>query len=116
MQRTKVAILGAGLSRTIHMESYHRFVPEAEVVAVYAERSIKQKHLVRNIRFQNGTMILIRPSMIQMRGGGYMFAQLFTCCGHIKSCPRQANISLLKNLLRNMEEADAMIAAAKRPG
>ena len=41
MQRTKVAILGAGFITDIHMESYHRFVPEAEVVAVYARNAEK---------------------------------------------------------------------------
>jgi hypothetical protein len=30
MQKTKVAIIGAGFITNIHMESYHRFVPEAE--------------------------------------------------------------------------------------
>ncbi len=33
MQRTKVAILGGGFISDIHLESYHRFIPEAEVVA-----------------------------------------------------------------------------------
>ena len=41
MKRTKVAILGAGFITNIHMESYHRFVPEAEVVAVYARNAEK---------------------------------------------------------------------------
>src|SRR5436190_2219876 len=35
MTKTKVALLGAGFIADIHLESYHRFVPEAEVVAVY---------------------------------------------------------------------------------
>src|SRR6188768_2222438 len=39
MQKTKVAILGAGFISEIHLESYHRFVPEAEVVAVYSRSS-----------------------------------------------------------------------------
>ena len=43
MQRTKVAIIGAGFITDIHMESYHRFVPEAEVVAVYARKIEKAK-------------------------------------------------------------------------
>ena len=43
MQRTKVAILGAGFITDIHMESYHRFIPEAEVVAVYARNADKAK-------------------------------------------------------------------------
>src|SRR5690349_561106 len=36
MQPTRVAILGAGFISEIHVESYQRFVPEAEVVAVYS--------------------------------------------------------------------------------
>jgi len=43
MQRTKVAVLGAGFITDIHMESYHRFVPEADVVAVYARKIDKAK-------------------------------------------------------------------------
>jgi predicted dehydrogenase len=35
MAKTKVALLGAGFIADIHIESYHRFVPDAEVVAVY---------------------------------------------------------------------------------
>ena len=35
MSKTKVALLGAGFIADIHLESYHRFVPDAEVVAVY---------------------------------------------------------------------------------
>ena len=36
MEKTKVAILGAGFIAHIHLESYKRFVHEAEVVAIYA--------------------------------------------------------------------------------
>jgi ornithine cyclodeaminase/alanine dehydrogenase-like protein (mu-crystallin family) len=43
MNRTKVAILGAGFISDIHLESYHRFIPEAEVVAVYARNPDKAK-------------------------------------------------------------------------
>ena len=42
MQKTKVAILGAGFIAEIHAESYRRFVPEAELVANYA-RAIPAK-------------------------------------------------------------------------
>lgn len=41
MKKTKVIILGAGFISDIHLESYHRFVPEAEIVAVYARDSAK---------------------------------------------------------------------------
>ena len=41
MSKTKVAILGAGFIAGIHMESYHRFVPDAEIVAVYTRNKDK---------------------------------------------------------------------------
>ena len=31
MARTRIALMGAGFIADIHMESYHRFVPDAEV-------------------------------------------------------------------------------------
>src|SRR3989441_1590723 len=39
MSTTKVALLGAGFIADIHIESYHRFVPDAEVVAVYSRNA-----------------------------------------------------------------------------
>lgn len=41
MKTVKVAILGAGFISDIHIESYRRFVPEAEIVAVYARDATK---------------------------------------------------------------------------
>ena len=43
MQKTKVAILGAGFISDIHLECYHRFVPEAEVIGVYTRKAEKAK-------------------------------------------------------------------------
>src|SRR5204863_4452045 len=34
--KTKIALLGSGFIADIHVESYQRFVPEAEVVAVWS--------------------------------------------------------------------------------
>lgn len=45
MQRTKVAILGGGFISDIHLESYHRFIPKREVVAVYAQKGEKSKSI-----------------------------------------------------------------------
>ena len=41
MEKIKVALLGAGFVADIHMESYKRFVPEAEVIAVYSHSGDK---------------------------------------------------------------------------
>ena len=38
MDKTKVALLGAGFIADIHIESYHRFVPDVEVVAVFTRK------------------------------------------------------------------------------
>lgn len=39
MNKTRVALLGAGFIAEIHQECYHRFIPEAEVVAVYTRNA-----------------------------------------------------------------------------
>ena len=41
MPPTTVAILGAGFIADIHLESYTRFVPDAEVVAVYSRSAAR---------------------------------------------------------------------------
>src|SRR6266496_3890970 len=52
MSKTKVALLGAGFIADIHIESYHRFVPDAEVVAVFTRtpdraQSFATRHRIR---------------------------------------------------------------------
>src|SRR2546423_14800499 len=47
MSKTKVALLGAGFIADIHMESYERFVPEAEVVAVYSRSLARAQEFAR---------------------------------------------------------------------
>ena len=47
MNKTKVAVVGAGFIADIHLESYLRFVPEAEVVAVYTRSREKAEAFAR---------------------------------------------------------------------
>jgi predicted dehydrogenase len=47
MRTIKVTILGAGFISDIHMESYRRFIPEAEIVAVYARDAAKAEDFAR---------------------------------------------------------------------
>lgn len=44
---TRVALLGTGFIAGIHVESYHRFVPDAEVVAVYSPRAERAEAFAR---------------------------------------------------------------------
>ena len=47
MSRTKVALIGAGFIADIHAEAYARFVPDAEVVAVYSRSEERAKAFAR---------------------------------------------------------------------
>ena len=53
MKKVKVALLGAGFISDIHTESYHRFVPEADVVAVYARKATKAKAFAEKYHIPN---------------------------------------------------------------
>lgn len=47
MRKTRVALLGTGFIAEVHLESYHRFVPDAEVVAVYSRRAERAQAFAR---------------------------------------------------------------------
>src|SRR5438046_10694276 len=47
MSKTTVALLGAGFIADIHLESYHRFVPDAEVVAVFTRKPERAEAFAR---------------------------------------------------------------------
>src|SRR5438477_57784 len=47
MQKTKVALLGAGFIGEIHLESYRRFVPDAEVTAVFSGTEKRAEEFAR---------------------------------------------------------------------
>jgi len=50
MAKTKVALLGAGFIADIHIESYHRFVPDAEVMAVFSRNAERAAEFAKKHR------------------------------------------------------------------
>ena len=48
VNRTRVALFGAGFIADIHLESYARFVPEAEVVAIYSRSAERAERVARH--------------------------------------------------------------------
>jgi predicted dehydrogenase len=117
MERIKVAVLGAGFVANIHMESYNRFVPEAEVVAVYSHNADKAKafaqaHGIPTWYDDIGRII------------GESGAQLIDICLpnylHHDACMKAAagnkHVIVEKPLALNLEEADEMIDACKKRG
>jgi myo-inositol 2-dehydrogenase / D-chiro-inositol 1-dehydrogenase len=117
MQRTKVAILGAGFITDIHMESYHRFIPEAEVVAVYARKPEKAKEFAAKHNIKNWYTdidAIINESeceIVDICLPNFLHAE---AC--IKAAKAGKHIIIEKPLAVTLEEADAMIDACKQAG
>ena len=115
MQRTKVAILGAGFITDLHMESYHRFVPEAEIVAVYARNADKAKAfaLKYNIpQWYDDMDMAIQNSdceVVDICLPNYLHAT-----ATLKAAAAGKHIILEKPLAITLEEADTMIDACKK--
>lgn len=114
MQRTKIAILGAGFISDIHLESYHRFIPEAEVVAVYARKAEKAKAFAEKFSIPNyydNIDTLLKESdceIVDICLPNYLHAE---AC--IKAARAGRHIIIEKPLAVTLEEADEMIAACK---
>jgi predicted dehydrogenase len=114
MNRTKVAIIGAGYISDIHLESYHRFVPEAEIVAVYARNIDKAQAFAEkyNIpQFFDDVDILLAETDVEVVDicvPNYLHASV---C--IKAAKAKKQIIIEKPLAVTLEEADEMIAACK---
>ncbi len=117
MQRTKVAILGAGFITDIHIESYHRFVPEAEVVAVYARNADKAKAFAakHNIAawYDDLDDIIANSGceIVDICLPNYLHAT-----ATLKAAAAGKHIIIEKPLAITLEEADAMIDACKKAG
>ncbi|MGZ3922928.1 MAG: Gfo/Idh/MocA family protein [Flavisolibacter sp.] len=115
MQRTKVAVLGAGFVSNIHLESYHRFVPHAEVVAVYARNIDKattfaQRHNIPQW-FDDMDKIINESGceVIDICLPNFLHSE-----ATLKAAAAGKHIIIEKPLSVTLEEADVMIAACKK--
>src|SRR5688572_20769700 len=117
MQKTKIAILGTGFISDIHMESYHRFVPEAEVVAVYsrdAERAknFAAKHGITN--WYTDIKKIINESaceVVDICLPNFRHAE-----ATLMAAAASKHIIIEKPLAVTLEEADEMIEACNKAG
>ena len=117
MQQTKIAILGAGFIADIHFESYHRFVPEAEVVAVYARdagkaKAFAEKHNIP-LWYDNMDAIITESGceIVDICLPNFLHAT-----ATFKAAAAKKHIIIEKPLAVTLEDADAMIAACKSAG
>ena len=114
MPKTKVALLGAGFIADIHMESYERFVPEAEIVSVYtrdpkrAEAFAKKHHipksfsdLERSIRESDCDVVdICIPNHLHHRAV-------------LAAAEARKHVIIEKPFAMTLEQADEMIAACR---
>lgn len=115
MQKVKVAILGAGFITDIHLESYHRFVPNAEVIAIYARDINKAKAMAEKYHipaWYDDMDKIINESgcdVVDICIPNYLHAE-----ATLKSAAAAKHIIIEKPLAVTLEEADEMIAACKK--
>jgi myo-inositol 2-dehydrogenase/D-chiro-inositol 1-dehydrogenase len=114
MNKTKVAILGAGFITDIHMESYHRFIPEADVVACYARNPEKAKAFAEKYHiaqwFDDIDKLLAESGceVVDICLPNYLHAD-----ATIKAAKAGKHVIIEKPLAVTLEEADEMIAVCK---
>lgn len=117
MKRTKVIILGAGFIADIHIESYHRFVPGAEVVGVFARDKGKAKafaekhHLPKWYDNLEQAIDTSGCEVVDVCLPNYLHAK-----ATLLAASAGKHIIIEKPLAVTLEEADAMIAACKNAG
>ncbi|MBE7176784.1 MAG: Gfo/Idh/MocA family oxidoreductase [Mucilaginibacter polytrichastri] len=117
MPKTKVALLGAGFISDIHVESYQRFVPDAEVVAVYARdaekaRAFAEKHHIPN-HYSSLDEIISRPDcdVVDICLPNFLHHE-----ATLKAAAAGKHIIIEKPLAVTLQQADEMIAACKNAG
>ncbi len=112
--KTKVALLGAGFIADIHLESYHRFVPEAEVVAVYARSPDRAEAFAKKHGIPRGFSEL-EPAITQSGCDVVDICLPNFLHAHAVTTAAKAgkHVIIEKPLCLTLEEADQMIAACK---
>ncbi len=117
MSKTKVAILGTGFIAKIHLESYQRFVHDAEIVAVYGRtlknaQALAEEHGIPQA-FDSIDALLAEceVDVVDICLPNYL---------HYEACMTAAksnkHIIIEKPLAMTLEQADEMIAACKERG
>src|SRR5262249_11477674 len=113
----KVALLGSGFIADIHLESYHRFVPEAEVVAIYARdinkaKAFAQKHHIAS--WYDSVDEMISKSgcdVVDICLPNFLHAE-----ATLKAARAKKHVIIEKPLAVTLEEADEMIKVCAEQG
>jgi myo-inositol 2-dehydrogenase / D-chiro-inositol 1-dehydrogenase len=117
MPKTKIALLGAGFIADIHMESYERFVPDAEVVAVYSRSEPKAQTFAARYHIPRAFNVIeeaIRDSacdLVDICLPNFLHHRAVLAAAHAGK-----QVIIEKPFAMTLKEADEMIAACKKAG
>ena len=117
MSKTKVALLGSGFIAGIHIESYERFVPEAEVVAVYSRQAAKAEAFAKAHGIPQWFDDLERA--IRDSGCEVVDIGLPNFLHHravLTAAAAGKHVIIEKPLALNLRQADEMIEACRQAG
>lgn len=117
MSKTKVAVLGAGFIADIHLESYERFVPDAQVVAVYARNPAKVEAFARKHHIPQSYTDL--ATAIERSGADVIDICLPNFRHHeavLLAARAGKHIIIEKPLAMTLEQADEMIEVCRSQG
>ena len=112
MAKTKVALLGAGFIADIHIESYHRFVREAEVVAVFTRKAERAEAFAKRhgiARWFNDLENAITDSGCEVVD--VCIPNFLHHRAVLAAARAGKHVIIEKPFAMNLEEADEMIAA-----
>lgn len=117
MQPVRVAILGAGFISDIHLECYKRFIPNAEVVAVYTRnedkaRAFAEKHGITH--WYNNLNEIINSSacdVVDICLPNFLHAE-----ATVKAAQAGKHVIIEKPLAVTLEQGRLMIDACKKAG
>lgn len=112
--RPRVAVIGAGFIAELHLESYHRFVPDAAVVALCSRSAVRAEALARRFgvpRWFTDVDELLRSvdcDIIDVCVPNHLHAPVA-----IAAAREGRHVICEKPLATTLEDADAMIAACR---
>ena len=117
MEKIKVAVLGSGFIANIHLESYTRFVPDAQVVAIYgrsrerAQALAEQYGIPKVYDDPDALFAECEVDVADLCVPNYLHHRF---C--LKAAEHGKHVICEKPLALNLEEADEMIQACESRG
>ena len=116
MSRTRVVLFGTGFIADIHAASYHRFIPDAELVGVYSRseehaRAFARKHGISRWSIDLEEALAVTDcDMADICLPNHLHAQVT-----IDAATAGKHVIIEKPLCLTLEEADRMISACDAP-